>query len=200
MVSRIFRFFNGEAQRSNVDLAASIQPVYDYSRQAELGARGDQDSGYLLLGQTEAHVGVGNLFTSSDVYALFNAIGGLVDFNSLDRRSDRLWFVDAFCTVSDAADFNQSSLGIQFQNPDREWVVRQWNQVINLPLEFGGLLECVADPSGISFPMLPTQPVYLPPGTLMLGSSEADNAGTTTVRRHMLFWAGPAGTTPPGMQ
>lgn len=199
LVTRIFRFLNGEAPRSAIDLGSAAQPVYDYSRQSELGARGSQrDDAYLFLGQTDVHVATGDIFVSSDIYALFDSIGGLVDFNSLGARKDRLWYIMSFCTTNDTADLGNVNLGFRF-DPDgdnRTLLVNRWD-VFGNPLVSGGNTPMMLGQATLVTPV-PT-PLFLPPGTLMVGTSLSDASGTVTVRRHALFWAGPQGATPPGM-
>lgn len=198
-VSRIFRFFNGDAQRSAVDLSGALQPVYDYSRQAEREARGGQGtSGYLELGQTLVEVGAATGFASTDPYASFNSIGQLIDFDSNGRRRDRLWLMGLFAS-SNTSNFTIATSGINFEavTPSRILVLAQWDvrAAAMVSMQDEGLMVLAASPK-----VMPADswfPFFLAPGDLWVSSATLAGAGTTRI--HSRWWAGPEGTTPPGM-
>lgn len=196
-VTRIFRFFNGDSQRSALDLSAAIQPVYDYSRQSELGARGEIDAGYLYIGETQVHAGAGTLFSIRDIYASFDSIGELVNFDSIGARRDRLWLIDVAATMSVSA-LTNAGVGLELvaTTPSRFILVAFFDKVMPAfitteprPLVNGGT-QVVEMPK--------RAPIFIPLGTLVGADSVATAAGT--VKFEYTFWAGPKGSTPPGMR
>jgi len=196
-VQRIFRFLNGESQRSAVDISAAIQPVFDYSRQSELGARGILAAGFLELGQTLVHVGSGALFATTDPYASFNAIGQFSDFNSTGQRKDRLWLLGLFATTSSSSPFTDMQTGIDYQDPLRSMILARWDSAVSLLAAAQPLNLLKLSASGLVAP--PAMfPIYFPPGALWNTRSNA--SGAVTNRVHARWWAGPLGTTPPGMR
>ena len=197
VLSRLYQFRGGPSIRSDFDVVGPIQPVHDLSREAELGTRGRGANGYLELGQTIVHVGVGTLFASSDPYALFDSIGEFSDFNSTGVRKDRLWLLGFFASTSDTGDFEEASSGMLYQDPLRTLLLTRWTSAGSI-IEAAGLFPLISSVFFIT--PVPQFPIFFPPGALWASRSSADNAGTTTTRIHSRWWAGPQGVTPPGMQ
>lgn len=189
-----YRFIGGERQVSNFSLASPIQPVHDYSRQSELGARGRGAMGYLRVGQTltNATAGATTIFASLDPYTAFDP--PIFDF---DARRHRLWMMDLYASVdtTDANNWSSAASGIAYDpsGTNRVRALRHWNE--DLPgLTSAGQRPCVlqeaqAFPEGL--------PVYFPPGTLWVSNCISTN--DCVGRVHATFWAGPIGTSPPGM-
>jgi len=197
VLDRVFDFVGGLRGVSEVDFAGAIQPVLDVSRLASLGAR-NLDNGYLILGDTDVHVAIGQIFSSRDVYAVFDSVGQINDFNSTGQRNDRLWYIRSFATNDDFADFADASVAIKFIDPDRTFMTYRWSGS-GPAQEAGGVVPCVENVRIQSNVRGDGDPVFLPVGTLILGQSLSAVGGTVTVRRHNVFWAGPQGVTPPGM-
>ena len=196
VVSRLFQFRGAATIRSSFDVGTPIQPVHDVSREAELGTRGQAQNGYLELGQTITHVGVGTLFFTSDVYALFDSIFEFSDFASQSNRKDRLWLLGLFATTEDVADFASAASGILYQDPTREYLLARWDTAVNGFTAVGNAPLIGTD---LINPK-PSFPIFFPPGSLWDSTSVADNVGTTVTRIFSRWWAGPQGVTPPGMR
>jgi len=168
------------------------------SRESELGTRGVAQGGFLELGQTFVHVGAGDLFESTDVYASFDSINEFSDFDSTGLRKDRLWMLGLFGTTSDAADFQFSFSGLLYQDPERPLVLAIW-ALPDPPLTAAGDSVLATASTGDRVVPEPNFPIFFPPGSRWATVSASDNAGTTTTRIFSRWWAGPQGTTPPGM-
>lgn len=200
VLDRLYDFVGGTRRMDTFDLAGSVQPVHDMSREAELGSRGVRQGGFIYIGDTltNATMGVTTIFTSRDIYASLDSVGVLQDFSS---RLHRLWLMDVFGSVDDTGvtNFTEAGAAIKYQDPAvRLQFLRHWD----------GVTASVA--SGEDHPMvqieasLPfqrTRPLYLPfGGTPTLLQANAISSDDCTARVHWLLWAGPIGTTPPGMR
>ena len=197
VIARIYQFAGGPTVRSDFDVSSSIQPVHDVSREAELGTRGRAQAGFLELGQTFVHVGVGTLRAATDVYASFNSISDFSDFDSQGASKDRLWLLGLFGTTSDDGDFGICATALLYQTPLRTYLLARW-ALTSEDIEAGGRFPLVhTDPRAVPEPDFP---IFFPPGALWGTRSTADNAGTTTTRIFSRWWAGPLGVTPPGLR
>lgn len=201
-VTRIFRLFNGESQRSALDLSAAMQPVYDYSRQSELGSRGVAAGGYLYLGQTLTHAIADTQFASTNPTIAFDSIFEFSDFDSGGARQHRLWLVDVFANLDDPGDnFTAVRTGweINAVTPPRLKILAMFDKAAGA-LTSGGDLPCFQDESG---PV--AQGPFLQNGPYLFDSADewvsvSVSSGTLVTRVHSIWWAGPLGTTPPGMR
>lgn len=202
VLDRLYNFIGGTRGLNRFDLAGAIQPVHDFSREAELGSRGTEaNSGYLSIGDTltNASMGATTIFSSRDVYASFDLVGALNDFSS---RLHRLWLIDIFGTVTvdgDQGNWSSSGAGIKYQDPVRVRLLKNWNDDLG-PLASLEDRPMVADETRSPVPF--TRPIYLPfiPTLPTLLQSTSVSTDDCEVRIHWLFWAGPIGTTPPGMR
>lgn len=198
VVSRLYQFLNADVPRSDFDLTTRIQPVHDYSREAELGGRGIDLQGYLELGQTLANATAGAtvIHITTDVYAAFDSITQFSDFRSV---KDRLWLIAVFGSVDAAlaGNWTSATTGINMQSvsPSRIRGLAHWNVDID-PLVAVSGRPMVLDETQ-PFPLI-TEPIYLPLGTIW--ATAAASTDDCTARVHAIFWAGRIGTTPPGMR
>lgn len=194
VLDRVYDFVGGTRGLSEFDLAGSIQPVHDMSREAELGSRGVAQAGFLQLGQTFVHAAPGGVTVSTDVYAAFDSIAAFSDFRSTGKDLHRLWLLDIFGSTDSAANFNGLSSQAELAPNDRTQFLGTWDATNNAG---GARLSLVksstADTDRRRYPAL------WQPGSLWISDSSAIN-GAVTTRLHTLWWAGPLGTTPPGMR
>jgi len=202
VLDRLYDFVGQTRGLNEFDLAGSVQPVHDFSRESELGSRGqlgiDPGFGYLTLGVTDTHVGAGAIRTVSDLYALFASISGFADFRAGGIDDHRLWFIDAFAgtDTGDGPLFLGANEGLQFNatTPPREVMVMEYESIRSAPRS-GGLEPAVPyTSSNVYLPQL--LPRYLPPGTIWNSFSNFSGAGV--FRHFFLFWGGPLGAAPPG--
>lgn len=197
VVGRLFQFINGATQRNAVDLSSEIQPVFDYSRQAELGARGQNLQGYLALGQTLENDtgGAADILISSDPYALFDSITQFSDFRTLLHR---LWLVDLYGSVDELgnANWTKQTTGIIYNDTTNPRIrgLKHWDDFTD-PLKLTEGHPLLLDEAQ-SFGPFPSLPIYLPVGTEW--ETTASSTDDCISRCHAVFWAGPIGTTPPG--
>ena len=199
VLDRLYDFIGGTRGLSEFDLAGQIQPVHDTSREAELGSRGLTEAGFLMLSQTFAHAAANTIFASTDVYASFDALTAVVDFDSTGSKRHRLWLLDVFGT-SDTGLISEvitsaripvitGAGGTQTQK------LARWDRTF-LSAESGGpqtLQEGI-----IPSPVAPRLPTLWATGTIW--DTRSVSSGIDAMRISTLWWAGPLGTTPPGMR
>lgn len=198
VLDRLYNFPGGTRGLSEFDLDSPITAVHDLSREAEHGARGTQaQGGYLQLGQTLENdtAGAVTILVSTDVYAAFDATGDLNDFRSADHR---LWLIGVFGSVDDTnnANWTNSKTTIRYGpgGNNRTQILAVWDLDISSTVAAGDR-PMVADEGELPAPV--NFPIFFPIGTLW----ESDSVSTNDciARIHSLWWAGPIGTTPPGM-
>lgn len=197
VLDRVYDFVGGTRGLSEFELGGSIQPVHDMSREAELGSRGVAQGGYLSLGQTFVHSGVGTLFVATDVYAAFDSIARFSDFRSTAKDQHRLWLLDIFGAVDGTvANWSFSMSAALLAPDDRTQFLAQYDSTQAITVTGAAPLAMT---SSVNTPLdRRTYPALWQPGTIWQGRSTATDAVTT--RLHTLWWAGPLGTTPPGMR
>jgi len=191
-----YRFVGGERQVSSFDLGTPIQPVHDYARQSELGARGVAgEQGYLRFGQSIANAtaGAATLFASTDPYATFAP-----DVFDFDPERHTMWLVDCYAAIDSVTPANWSNgmAGLIYDpsGTNRLRGLERWDGDLG-PLVASGNRPAVVDETN---PFPPWRPnVFLPRGTLLV--SQAVSTDDCIQRVHYTLWAGPVGTTPPGM-
>jgi len=199
VLDRVYEFIGGTRGVSQFELGGSIQPVHDLSREAELGSRGEREAGFLMLTQTFAHVGATVIFETTDVYNSFDLLRAVVDFDSRGSRRHRLWLLDIFGS-SDLAAFTQLSTGATIPvltgaGGFQTLYLADWNQTRTAPVS-GGPRPLVHSDAGDLQPR--RLPALWQPGTIW--NTRSSSSGNDTIRVSTLWWAGPLGTTPPGMR
>jgi len=200
LLNRIYRFDGGLQGLSRMDLAGQIQPVHDLSREAELGSRGVNKGGFIQIGETLTNdtAAGATIFASRDIYASLDSVGVLEDFSS---RFHRLWLMDAYgVIVADANEGNwtETRAGIKFQDPAvRVQLWRHWNLDIN-PLASGEDRPMIQNESQLPAIRPPTYLPFSTSATLLQAAALSSN--DCICRVNWQLWAGPIGTTPPGMR
>jgi len=196
VLDRLYNFPGGTRGLREFDLASAIQPVHDLSREAEFGARGAQDSGYLYLGQTIENDtgGSATIKAASDVYALFDSIGEFSNFRIADHR---LWLMTIFGQVDtvNATNWTSCQSGIVFPN-NRVQIMAHFDADLTALIASGGKPMISAESN------LPQQLVQIPQ-FFPLGASWNTSCSFTNdaiARIQSIWWAGPIGVTPPGMR
>ena len=195
VLGRLYKFLRSSSVRSDFDTTSAIQPVHDVSRESELGTRGRAQAGYLQLGQTFVHPGADARTVQSDVYALFDSIPRFSDFRSGGDDQHRLWLLDIFGSSSGGGTLVTSVDSVALLAPDdRSQFLAGWDDAA------GSAGVALAPLTRVNTTLWDDRqyPAIWQPGSLWITQSVSSAANT--VRVHTLWWAGPLGTTPPGMR
>jgi len=189
-LENIYRFVGGQTGPNVFTLAAPLQPVHDVSREAEMGTAQTGALGYFYLGTVDAHVGVGNIFTTSDPYA--------GPFRDLDPVDVDVWIIDALCTCDDSADFDIALLGLIYPILPGAFATAE----TQLLFEFTTPARAIVSAGDSTIPAVIhriAMPTYVPHGATLAQRTSADVAGTNNISLFTIFWAGARGILPPGM-
>jgi len=200
VLDRLYDFPGGTRGLNEFDLASAIQPVHNVGRMAELGARGADNSGFLYIGQALVNVSSApeTALASTDIYGAFDSIGEFSNFRTQDHR---LWLYELFAGVDDVTPGNwtDGATAIQFDpdGTDRQVILQHWDFDIG-PITAGGARPAVG--GFIPMEVIPVRayPIFFPLGSRLVTRSLSQN--NVTFRTHTIWWAGPIGVTPPGMQ
>jgi len=199
VLDRLYNFPGGTRGLTEFDLASPIQPVHDLSREVELGSRGAVDGGYLRIGVTleNATAGAATIEATQNFYDLFDSI---TQFSEFRTRDHRLWLVEVYGTVDAVNSGNWTNVRcgrrIDPGGTNRMKQIFQADTLLNSPESGGGIPVGNVDASDRLTPLM-FVPDLIQPGTLY--KSAATSIDDSIARINFTLWAGPIGTTPPGL-
>lgn len=208
VLDRILNLNSSQAAPTDFDVGASIQPVYDLSRQGERAGTGP-NQGYFIVTASQTHAGVGEL---SDAVNLYTPASASSTYPNVDPQREWLWFIDSWGVTNDRTDLKSlliylnggyGSSGFSLLGPHDGGTIVQARKVLahyddshDFAVDTG--LFPLFNLLGVPHPVPLPCPIPFAQGVLRFGS-ESDSLGTVTITGAALIWRGPLGTTPPGM-
>ncbi len=198
VVDRLYDLAGGPVP-TIVDVDSPVVMVHDVSREAELNVypgSPETGGGYMQDSSLFSNVsgGASTIFVQVDIYDSFDA--SLT--NGFRTRDHRLWLVFASGAVNttNAANWSNATSSLVMDG-GRHIPIGHW--IADFPSTISGAERPMGWDTRTSVrPAYGVAPIFIPLGTIWAGQSTSTNDSISTLR--MRYWAGPIGTTPPGMQ
>lgn len=207
-LGRIFSFQGGAALANNVDTVSPIQPVLDVSGLAEYGSGLGPFRGYFICEYIPDHSGG----ASTDAMEVdpYEILAGLVP--TVPKRMEvDIWAIGTGSRMNnnDIPDFTAASVAIHYaiggyhgMNAGSMFqLIANLDAGILVGDPVGGWDATLVDSTGGLTPTYPNMPFLVAPtGQVCFLSTSSGAIALAALDIQAIFWAGPTGTRPPGLQ